>query len=43
MYHILAALQSRDELIDTAKAIAKNGETIVKFAKLLGQYCADKR
>lgn len=36
-------LQNKEDLIGTAKAIAKNGETLVKFAKILAKYCVDTK
>lgn len=36
-------LQSKTEMINTAKAIAANGQTIVRFANLLSKQCTDER
>lgn len=35
-------LQNQSEMIDTAKAIAANGQTIVRFAAIIGEHCTDK-
>ena len=34
-------LQNQSEMIDTAKAIAANGHTIVRLATLIGDHCTD--
>lgn len=36
-------LQTKTEMIHTAKAIAANGQTIVRFANLLSDQCMDRR
>ena len=36
-------LQSKPEMINTAKAIAANGNVIVRFAQLIAERCTDKR
>ncbi len=35
--------QNKETLIETAKNIAKNGQQLVKFAKVLAAYSVDKR
>lgn len=35
-------LQNQSEMIDTAKAIAANGQTIVRFAGIIGDHCTDR-
>ncbi len=35
-------LQNQSEMIDTAKAIAANGQTIVRFASIIGDHCTNK-
>lgn len=36
-------LQSKTEMINTAKAIAANGQVIVQFANAISEQCTDKR
>ena len=36
-------VQSKQQMIMTAKSVAKNGEKLVKFARVLVKYSADKR
>lgn len=36
-------LQDRTEMINTAKAIAANGQIIVHFANVISDHCTDKR
>ena len=40
VYH---SAQTKTEMIHTAKAIAANGQTIVRFANLLSDQCMDRR
>ncbi len=35
-------LQNQSEMIDTAKAIAANGQSMVRFASIIGEHCTDK-
>ncbi|XP_070540271.1 uncharacterized protein [Ptychodera flava] len=37
------SLSCKEEVINTAKAIAANGLVIVKFARIIAKYCLDKR
>ncbi|XP_006816421.1 uncharacterized protein LOC100368833 [Saccoglossus kowalevskii] len=37
------SLTSKEEVINTAKAIAANGLVIVRFARIIAKYCVDKR
>jgi hypothetical protein len=40
---LVCLLQSKPEMINTAKAIAANGNVIVQFAHLIAERCMDKR
>ena len=41
--NVLSPLQSKTEMINTAKAIAANGQVIVQFANAISEQCTDKR
>ena len=36
-------LQDKDDMIHTAKAIAANGQAIVRFANIISELCTDKK
>lgn len=36
-------LQNKDDMIHTAKAIAANGQAIVRFANVISELCTDKK
>ncbi|XP_013384611.1 catenin alpha-1 isoform X2 [Lingula anatina] len=36
-------LSGKEDMIQISKAIAKNGDAIVQFAKIIAEYCVDKR
>ena len=36
-------LQDKDDMIFTAKAIAANGQAIVRFASIISELCTDKK
>ena len=36
-------LQSRAEMIEVAREIARNGEKLVQFVKVIARYCVDRR
>ena len=40
---ITVFLQTKEEFINTAKAIAANGKVIHKFAKIIAKFCIDRR
>lgn len=42
-FMLCSVLQSKAEMINTAKAIAANGQIIVKFANVISDQCTDKR
>ena len=41
--NVPSPLQSKTEMINTAKAIAANGQVIVQFANAISEQCTDKR
>jgi len=40
---LIITFQTHQEMIQTAKAVAENGQKMLKFAKILSKHCIEER